>query len=556
VSDSAAASALDPPSSSPVLLIANARVTGRPQDTASEAVLVREGRIAAVGGLEELRGVAGAGARELDVGGRRVVAGLIDSHAHVLRAGLTWEREVHWSGVRSLEQGLALVRERARQLAPGEWIPVIGGWHPAQFAETRSPTRAELDHAAPENPCYVQVLYDEAVLNAAALAACGFAADDADPPGGSVERDRHGTPTGVVRGSGAFRHCLRAMGPPGRDAQALSIRAMLGELAGLGLTGALDPGGIGVVPETYEPLYDVWRAGRLSLRLRLFLGAGERGEERRQLEDWMRFMPRGFGDDLLRITGIGEIIVFRCWDGDGFAPFEVDAESFREFTEISALAAAGGWPMHVHAVRDESAGAIIDAWEEVDRRHPIAGLRFCLAHAEGISERNLGRARALGLGFAVQDRMLMRASGSAAAWGAEAVEHAPPLRRMMELDFPLGGGTDATVVSSINPWLSLWWMVSGRTFGGPRRAAEHRLSREQALALYTQGSAWFSGEEATRGRLAAGHHADLAVLSDDYFGVEEEAIPALRSELTLVGGRIVHASEAFGGLEPEVTGAS
>ena len=160
----------------------------------------------------------------------------------MLRAGLTWEREVHWSGVASLEQGLALVRERARQLAPGEWIPVIGGWHPAQFAEGRSPTRAELDLAAPSNPCYVQVLYDEAVLNGAALAACGFAADNADPPGGSVERDADGNPTGVVRGLGAFRHCLATMGRPGREAQALSIRAMLRDLAALGLTGALDPG--------------------------------------------------------------------------------------------------------------------------------------------------------------------------------------------------------------------------------------------------------------------------------------------------------------------------
>ena len=534
------------------VLITGARVSGRPQDPAREAMLLNGERIVAVGEPEELRELAGPGACELDVGGRRVVAGLIDSHAHVLRAGLTWQREVHWSGVASLEQALALVRDRAARLPAGEWIPVIGGWHPAQFSQGRTPTREELDRAAPENPCYVQILYDEAVLNSAALAACGFAADNADPPGGSVERGGDGVPTGIVRGFGAFRHCLETMGRPGREEQALSIRSMLRELAGLGLTGALDPGGIGVIPDTYQPLYDVWRAGHLSLRLRLFLGAGERGDERRQLEDWMRFMPRGFGDDMLRITGIGEIIVFRCWDGDGLTPFAIDADSFREFTEISALAAAGGWPMHVHAIRDETAGAILDSWEEVDRRHPIAGLRYCLAHAEGISDRNLKRARALGLGLALQDRMLMRASGSAPGWGEEAVERAPPLRRMIELGFPIGGGTDATVVSSINPWTSLWWMVSGRTFGGPRRLAEHRLTREQALGLYTHGSAWFSSEEHLRGRLTGGQLADIAVLSDDYYGVEEDAIPALRSDLTLVGGRIVHASAHFSGVEAEV----
>jgi predicted amidohydrolase YtcJ len=536
------------------LLIVNARVAGRPQDQADEAVLIRGERIAAVGELAQLRSLGGTGVREIDAGGRRVVPGLIDSHAHVLRAGLTWERELRWSGVTTLARALELVSERARELAPGEWIPVIGGWHPDQFAEGRGPTRAELDLAAPEHPCYVQTLYDEALLNGLALAAAGFtAADSADPPAGTVERDADGVPTGVVRGQGAFRHCIALMGPAGRDAQALSIRAMLRELAALGLTGALDPGGMRVLPETYQPLYDVWRAGDLSMRLRLFLGAGLPGDERRQLEDWLRFMPRGFGDDILRITGIGEIIVFRCWDGDGTAPFEVDADSFREFTEISALAAAGGWPMHVHAIRDDSAGAIIDAWEEVDRSHPIGGLRFCLAHAEAISERNLKRARALGLGLALQDRMLMRAAKSVVAWSAEAVEQSPPLRRMIEMGFPIGAGTDATVVSSINPWLSLWWMVSGHTFGGPRRAAEHRLTREVALDLYTRGSAWFSSEEHLRGRLEPGQWADLAVLDGDYFGVEEDAIPQLRSDLTLVGGRVVHATErAFGGVQAEV----
>jgi predicted amidohydrolase YtcJ len=261
------------------LLIVNARVAGRPQDQADEAVLIGGERITAVGELARLRSLAGPGVREIDAGGRRVVPGLIDSHAHVLRAGLTWERELRWSGVTTLARALELVSERARELGPGEWIPVIGGWHPGQFAEGRGPTRADLDAAASEHPCYVQTLYDEALLNGPGLAAAGFtAADSADPPAGTVERDADGVPTGVVRGQGAFRHCIALMGPAGRDAQALSIRAMLRDLAALGLTGALDPGGIRVLPETYQPLYDVWRAGELSMRLRLFLGAGLPGD--------------------------------------------------------------------------------------------------------------------------------------------------------------------------------------------------------------------------------------------------------------------------------------
>jgi hypothetical protein len=533
-----------------MLLLSNVKLAGPPEQRASEAVAVRDGRIAATGSVAELRALARPGDVEVDGGGRRVVPGLIDSHAHVLRAGLSWDRAVRWDGVASLHDALQLVRRRAELVGPGGWIPVLGGWHGGQFVEGRGPTRADLDAAAPDNPCYVQLLYEQAVLSSAALAACGFTSGGSDPPGSSVERDASGDPTGVVRGAGAFRHCLRTMGSAGLEEQVRSIRSMLGDLAAYGLTGAIDPGGIGVTPETYGPLYEVWRRGELSLRLRLYLGAGERGNERREIEDWMRFLPRGFGDDRLRITGIGEIVVFGCWDAGGLVPLEIDPDSLADFTELSRLAARGGWPMHVHAIRDATIGALLGAWEAVARHHPIRPLRFSIAHAEAISERNLQRASALGIGLAVQNRMVLAAASSARSWGDEAVAASPPLRRMLELGFPLGAGTDATVVSSIDPWRSLWWLVTGKTLdGGPRRLDEHRLTRAQALDLYTQGSAWFSFEERTRGRVSPGYLADLALLSDDYFAVPEDEIPTIRSELTLLGGAVVFASDPFRGVE-------
>lgn len=525
------------------LLLRNARIDGDASEPAAEAVAIRHGRIVAVGPDEEVRASAGQGTVEIDVGGRRVVPGLIDSHAHVLRAGLTWNRALRWDGVPSLEDALALVAERAAQVGPGAWIPIVGGWHPRQFREGRGPTRADLDRAAPDNPCYVQLLYDEAVLNTAGLAAVGLLAGTGGPPGGEVERGPDGTPTGTVRGQGAFRLCLEAIGRPGFEEQVAGIRSMTDDLAALGLTGAVDPGGIGITPEAYEPLYELWRRGELRMRLRLYLGAGRRGSERRDIEDWMRFMPRGFGDELLRITGIGEIIVFGCWDADGVTPFQVDPDALAEFTELSHMAAERGWPMHVHAIRDGTIDAILGAWEDVDGRRRIAPLRFSLAHAENISERNLERASRLGIGLALQNRLVFKSAASAEAWGQEAAAAAPPLRRMLELGFPLGGGTDATVVSSINPWRSLWWLVTGRNVdGGPERRPEHRLTRREALDLYTRGSAWFSFEEGARGRLEPGCAADLAVLTDDYFAVAEDEIPSIRSALTIVAGRIVHAS--------------
>ncbi len=530
-----------------MLLLHNAKVDARPEDPARETIAIEGGRIVAVGPESDLSFLRKTAQHELDLGGRRVIPGLLDGHAHVVRAGLTWTRELHWDDCASLSEALDLIAHRAHQLNPGSWIPVVGGWHQAQFTERRGPTKSDLDRVAPDHPCYVQLLYDEAVLNSRALADSGLGASGGDIDGGQLERDSTGEPTGVIRGPGAFRRCLTAIGEGTHEEQVRSTREMMRELAGYGLTGALDPGGIGLGPDAYKPLYEVWRRGEMAMRLRLYLGAGTKGAERREIEDWLRFLPRNFGDDQLRVTGIGEIILFRCWDGDGLTPFEIDRDSFDEFTELSRLIAQEGWPMHVHAVTDESVGAILDAWEAIARRRSLVSLRFSLAHADAISEPNLQRARALGLGLAVQNRMSLRAVGSARVWGEAAVAQAPPLKRMVELGFPLSGGTDATVVSSINPWRSLRWLVTGETAGGPRRAQEHRVSRRHALDLYSHGSAWFTFEENRRGRLAPGYLADLAVLSADYFAVEDTAIPHIRSVLTMVGGKAVHETTPFAG---------
>ncbi|MGH2874724.1 MAG: amidohydrolase [Solirubrobacteraceae bacterium] len=530
----------------PRVLIVNAAV-GDPDGplAAADAVLTVGDRIRAVGRGTELRELAGGAAATVDAGGRRVIPGLVDGHAHVVRAGLTWARELRWDRPRSLEEALGLVAERASAVPAGTWIPVVGGWHPAQFAEGRGPTRADLDRVAPDHPCYVQLLYDEAVLNTAGLAAAELLQGSA-PNGGEVALDRDGAPTGIVRGPGLFRHCLARIGGATLPERVDSTRSMLADLAALGLTGALDPGGIGLGPDSYAAFFELWRRGELTLRTRLYLGAGRAGTERREIEDWLRFLPRAFGDEQLRVTGIGEIVLFACWDGDGTAPFSIDAEARDELTEISRLVASAGWPMHLHAIIDESASAILDAWEAVDRQTRIAPLRFSLAHADAVADANLRRARALGAGIALQDRMVLRGGGSARAWGERAVEQAPPLRRLLELGFPLSGGTDATVVSSIDPWRSLWWLISGRLLGGgPRRAPEHRLSRAAALELYTRGSAWFSFEENERGRIAPGQLADLLILSGDYFEVPEDEIAEIRPELTLVGGRVAHAGPAL-----------
>jgi predicted amidohydrolase YtcJ len=479
-----------------------------------------------------------------------VIPGLIDSHIHLVRAGLTWNDEVHWDGISTLDEALRLLAERATQLQAGSWIRVVGGWHPGQFAEGRGPSIEELDSIAPAHPVYIQLLYEDALLNSAGLRACNITSDTPDPAGGSFERNPASQlPTGKVRGLGAFNFCLHMMGESSLEAQIASTRSMFEDFNRVGLTGAIDTGGFGATPEIYRSLFEVWRQGKMTVRTRLYVGATQAGQEKQQILDWIRPLHPGFGDAFLKFVGVGEIVVFGCHDLEGLHPFTVSQNGPAELFEISRMVAQRGWPMHIHAVLNDTITAVLDAWEQVNREIPLVGRRFSLAHAEPISEYNLLRVQKLDVGIGIQNRLVFRSADSCACWGEEVTHSAPPLQRMLDLGIPLGGGTDATRVSSFNPWLSLWWFITGASVdSAPPRDAAHRLSRAKALQLYTQGSAWFSFEEHTRGTLGPGMLADLAVLSGDYFTVAEEAIPAIEAVLTLVGGRPVYTGSEFADL--------
>ena len=522
----------------------------------AEALAVRDGDIVGVGATRTVEALAGPRTVMVDLDGRTVVPGLNDSHLHMVRGGLTWTDEVFWYETPSLEQALDLLDERARRVPAGTWLKVVGGWHPGQFAERRSPGGAELTRRFPDHPVYVQLLYEEAVLNAAGLRAAGITRDAPDPDRGEFVRDPDGEPTGTVRGIGAFLHCLAHMPAPSRADQIRGTANLMAALNAWGVTAAIDAGGLGMSPDMYEPLFALWRDGAMTVRTRLYVGPLTRGTEHQELMGWLRHTRPGFGDGWLRHLGIGEITIFGCHDLEGLTDFVVDDTSRRQLDAVCREIAARRWPLHMHAVLDDTISAVLDVWEAIDRDRPLAGLRWSLAHAEPISPRNLDRVAALGCGIAVQDRMVYRATDSAAVWGADAVRGGPPLRDILERGIPLGAGTDSTRVASPNPWVSLWWLVSGNTFDdGPRRIERHRLTRAEALDAYTTGSAWFSFEESERGRLEAGMLADLAVLADDYFSVPEDAIRHLGSDLTLVDGRVVHAAGAFAGISDEGAGA-
>ncbi|MCC5841249.1 MAG: amidohydrolase [Opitutales bacterium] len=534
------------------LLIHNAKITtmdpARPEAT---ALLIAGDRIVAVGD-DALLAQADADCTRIDAGGRRLIPGLNDSHIHGVRQGLNHAMELRWDAQTSLGAALERLRDQAQQTPPGQWVRVVGGWSFRQFSERRHPTIEEINAATGDVPCYVLHLYDYAIVNRAGLRALGIGPETRDTyPRGRIIRDAKGNPTGLMMAAPSaviLYSLLNQMPKLPPEEQAVSTRHFLRELNRFGLTSLLDAGG-GFLnyPEDYDVLTDLHREGLLSVRIGFSLFAQRPGKELEDFERWSDITAPDAGDAMLKVVGAGEMLRASAYDFEDFIlprP-ELGPTMEDELFPVVELLARKRWPFRFHATYDESATRILNVLETVNRAYPLEGLHWIFDHGETLKEPNIERIAALGGGISVQNRIAFQEEQFLARYGADAANDAPPLKKILAAGVPLGNGTDATRVSSYNPWLSIHWTVSGRGRGGAVLLGEdRRLDRHTALKLYTD-NAWFSREEDQKGRLAPALLADFALLSDDYFSIPEEAIADLESVLTVLGGRVVHASGPF-----------
>jgi predicted amidohydrolase YtcJ len=521
------------------------------------ALAIKDGRFAAVGAEPDVLQLRGNHTNLLDLQGRTVIPGLNDSHTHVIRGGLSFNMELRWDGVPSLADALRRLREQARRTPPPQWVRVVGGWSEFQFAERRMPTLNEINAVSPDTPVFVLHLYDRALLNGAALRAIGYTRDTPDPPGAQIQRDKQGNPTGllVAKPNAVILYSALAKGPklPYED-QVNSTRQFMRELNRLGVTSVIDAGGgFQNYPDDYAVIEELARQGMLTVRIAANLFTQRPKHEREDFANWIRLTTPGKGDDYYRINGAGEMLVFSAADFEDFLEPRPDlpATMESEMKEVVSLLIQNRWPFRLHATYNESITRFLDVFEEVNRAFSFQGLHWCLDHAETISEQNIDRVRALGGGIAVQHRMAYQGEYFLDRYGPQAAEHSPPIQRMLRAGIPVGAGTDATRVASYNPFVALYWLVSGKTVGGTALYSEaNRLDRMEALRRWTIGSAWFSNEQDQKGTIEVGKLADLAVLNADYFSVPEEEIKSLESVLTIVGGRVVYAANEFSRLAP------
>ncbi|PKM19590.1 MAG: amidohydrolase [Gammaproteobacteria bacterium HGW-Gammaproteobacteria-15] len=516
------------------------------------AVLIRQGKFVEVGATADVLRHQNEKSRVIDLKNHTVIPGLNDSHIHLIRGGLNYNLELRWEGVPSVADALTMLRNQADRTPHPQWVRVVGGWNEFQFAEKRMPTLDEINKAAPETPVFLLHLYDRALLNRAALKAVGYTKDTPNPPGGEIQRDARGNPTGmlIARPNAMILYATLAKGPTlPLSHQINSTRQFMRELNRLGVTSVIDAGGgFQNYPDDYEVVDRLAKDDQLTVRIAYNLFTQNKGKELEDFQRWTKTVTPGQGDDFYRHNGAGEMLVFSAADFEDFVQPrpDLDDDMEQQLEPVVRHLIENRWPFRLHATYNESISRMLDVFEKVNKDTPFNGLRWLFDHAETITEKNIERVRALGGGIAIQHRMAFQGEYFVQRYGQLAAQNTPPVAKMLEMGVPVGGGTDATRVASYNPWTALYWLVSGKTVGGmPLQLDKDCLPRDTALELWTAGSAWFSGETDKKGRIKVGQLADLVVLESDFFTVPEEEIKGIESVMTVVDGKVVYAAGDF-----------
>jgi len=486
--------------------------------TIAEALAIRGERILATGNNAEVSALATASTKVIDLEGATVIPGLIDNHFHFLRAVQRWHRQARLDGINSRAQALALLAAKAEDFPPGEWLLTQGGWYPEQFADQPGGfTLEELDRVSPDNPLFLQERYNLVYANSLALQAIGL-----DPADGA----RHPA-QGLATFQPPYGSLVQQIAPTSPEQLEQNLTDFMHTLNSYGLT-ALYSLGRGPEGEDFV-LEDRAAAGPLPLRIwhTLTYEATDPAAADAGVSLIKASQPDTFDGNYGQF-GLGEHIYLPFFDfpsQNGPWP----EETMSNLMKIATAAAQGGWHIHEHTMSNWSVMDLLDRFESLNQTIPMDQLRWTLAHVYDITPESINRAKKVGMTLAVH--------GAAMNGGVPI-----PFRDIADSSIVFGLGTDSTVVSHYQPFITLGWAVSGQDIAG-KKVLEQTLTREEALIAHTRSNAWMFFQEDNMGSLEAGKFADLVVLDRDYLTVPVEDIFWINPTMTMVGGRIVFEQE-------------
>jgi predicted amidohydrolase YtcJ len=533
--------AMTPPTvtEQPDVILTNGKiVTVDERFTIAQALAIKGNRIIAVGRSAEVGRLAGAGTRTIDLKGRTVIPGLIDNHSHWIRAAE--HDELRLDGVTSRKQALVMLAERVKRAKPGEWIATLGGWSEEQFTDDpRGFPREELDRIAPHNPVALQAVYRHTYLNSAGLKAAQIEAKTPDPSGGRIEKDANGSPTGIVRGAGGVAFVAAKIPLPDPEKWMRQTRALVTDLNSMGITGWLDAGGRGMGPQHYRPYQELADKGELNARA--FWTTIRQPATPQEVDKVLTEIPtlKPFqGNDYFDHVGWGESVYQPLTTQLLNPASNTKPDDLAQMRRIAVALAQRGIYLNSHVEMRAAIDAFLKEYEELNRIAPIKGLRWSFSHLDQVTEAQLDRMKRLGMTAQIHSRPLIQGALMHQAHG-EAAWDMPPFRRVQDSGILWGLGSDATAVTTSNPFYTLWFAVTGKMLGG-RQVNRQTITREEALIAHTRNNGFIVFQEGNLGSLKAGKLADLLVLDRDYLTVPADEIKEIKPVATMVGGRIVY----------------
>ncbi|HXF66338.1 MAG TPA: amidohydrolase [Burkholderiales bacterium] len=506
----------------------------------AQAVAIKGSRILDVGGNDDIRRLAGPGTKVIDLGGRMVIPGLIDNHAHFIRVAEKWHYEMRLDGVTSRSQVLRMIADRARVARPGEWIVALGGWSEEQFTDDpRGFPLEELDRIAPNNPVALQAVYRHTYLNTAGLKAAGIDENTPDPRGGTIEKDKNGKPTGVVRGAGGVAFVAAKVPLAEKQQWLKNARDVVAYLNSVGMTAWMDAGGRGMSDAHYGPYRELADRGELNIRaFWLTIRQPTMPQHVDKVVAEIRQLKPFQGTDYFNHVGYGETVYGPANTALLSKTWTVKPEDMQQVRRIAAALAERGIYLNAHVEHDNMIHAFLDEFEAVNREHPIKGLRWSFSHLDQINASHIERMKRLGMNAQIHTRPLIQGVLMHRVHGERAWDM-PPMRLVQDSGIMWGLGSDATAVTTSNPFYNLWFAVTGKMVGG-HKVNRQTITREEALIAHTRNNAYIIFQESNLGSIQRGKYADLVVLDRDYFAIPEDEIKDIKPLMTMVGGKIVY----------------
>ncbi|HWP89330.1 MAG TPA: amidohydrolase, partial [Burkholderiales bacterium] len=504
-----------------------------------QAVAIKDGRIVAVGNTADLAKLADAGTKTIDLKGRTVIPGLIDNHAHFVRVAEKWHSEMRLDGITSRQQAVKMLQERVRAAKSGDWIVALGGWSEEQFTDDpRGFPLAELDRIAPNNPVALQAIYRQTWLNTAALKAAKIDATTPNPPGGMIEKDAAGALTGRVTGAGGVAFVAAKVPLADKAQWRQNAREVVAFLNSVGMTAWMDAGGRGMSDEHYEPYRELADRGELNIRIywQIMRQPSTPQEVDKIVTEIPTFKPFQ-GSDYFDNVGYGESVYNGVYTTLLAPQGNTKPDDMAQWERLVRALAQQGLYVNAHVEMENSIDAFLTLYEKVNREKPIKGLRWAYSHVDQVTPAQIERMKRLGMSAQIHTRPLIQGALMHKSHGDRAWDM-PPMRLVRDSGIPWGLGSDATAVTTSNPFYNLWFAVTGKAIGG-QQVNRQTLTREEALIAHTRNNAYIVFQDGNLGMLTPGRYADLVVLDRDYFKVPADEIKDIKPVMTMVGGKIV-----------------